>query len=114
MVRGRKSPSLIIKQQYNKMTIELRHYDPASIMRAREEQSVNYRTTHGNSTLVLFHIGAWFLAYGKNARDITEVTNLTLEHRNGRDFTEFPERKSDMYFPRLVRNGYKIAIFETT
>ena len=95
------------------MTIELRTYDPASIMRAREEQSVNYRMKHGSSTIVLFHIGAWYLAYGQNARDITEVTNLTLEHRNGRDFSEFPERNSDIYFPRLVRCGYKIAIFET-
>ena len=95
------------------MTIELRHYDPTFIMRAREEQSVNYRMKHGNSTLVLFHIGAWFLAYGQNARDITEVTNLTLEHRNGRDFAEFPESKSDIYFPRFVREGFKIVIFET-
>ena len=95
------------------MTIELRNYNPASIMRARAEQSVNYRQKHGSSTLVLFHIGASYLAYGQNAIDLTKVTNLTLQHRNGRDFAEFPERTSDIYFPRCVRQGFKIAIFET-
>lgn len=96
------------------MTIELRHYDPATIMRAREEQSANYRQKYGSSTIVLFHIGAWYLAYGQNAIDLTEVTNMTLQHRNGRDFAEFPERSGDIYFPRCVREGFKIAIFETT
>lgn len=113
MVRGRKSPSFITNQQYNIMTIELRHYDPASIMRAREEQSENYRIKHVSSTLVLFHIGAWFMAYGQNARDISKITNLTVQRRNGRDFVDFPASKADIYFARLVRNGFKIAVFET-
>lgn len=96
------------------MIIELRKYAPASIMKAREEQSVNYRQKYGSCTLVLFHIGAWYLAYGQNAIDLTEVTNMTLQKRNGRVFAEFPERLSDIYFPRCVREGFKIAIFETT
>lgn len=95
------------------MTIELINYNPASIMRAREEQSENYRIKHGSSTLVLFHIGTWYLAYGQNAIDLSKVTNLTLQHRNGRDFVEFAERQSDIYFPRCVSEGFKIAIFET-
>lgn len=94
------------------MTIDLRTIKPSDIMKVRAEQSADYRKKYGNSTIVLFHQGGCYLGYGQNADDLSKATGLTVQFRNGRQFAEFPEKSSDIYFPRCVREGFKIAIIE--
>ena len=60
--------------------------------------------------LLLFRSGGFYDTYKDSARTIAERLGLTLCQRNGVDFAGFPSRMLDVYLPKLVRMGYRIAI----
>lgn len=75
-------------------------------------KSNDYREKYGTNTIVLYELGAQCKAYGACAADLARATGVTLDHRNGIDTVTFPKTSEDIYLPRLVREGYKVAILE--
>ena len=79
-------------------------------IRATKEQEM--RVKHVSSTLVLFEIGNYYVMYGESARAAAEVLNTETHERNREDIFEIPTRLDYMYFPKLVKRGYKMVIID--
>lgn len=66
--------------------------------------------------LLLFRIGDFYETFGKDAITASQVLGIVLTHRNnGSSDTElagFPHHSLDVYLPKLVRAGYRVAICE--
>ncbi len=81
-------------------------------MKVRAAKSEEYRQKYGTNTIVLYELGTWCKAYGQSATEIAKATGRTIDHQGGIDIVTFPKTSEDIYLPRLVREGYKIAIIQ--
>lgn len=79
---------------------------------ARAAKSEEYKQKYGRNTIVLYELGAQCKAYGQSAMEIAKATGRTIDHQGGIDIVTFPKTSEDIYLPRLVREGYKIAIIQ--
>lgn len=79
-------------------------------MRSRAAKSEEYKQKYGRNTIVLYEIGTQCFAYGQSATEIANATGRTIDHQDDTDIVTFPKTSEDIYLPRLVREGYKIAI----
>lgn len=82
----------------------------------RLKQFAEMKTKHPDAVL-LFRVGDFYESYGKDATKCSTVLGLTLTHRaigNGKkvDLTGFPHHALDLYLPKLVRAGCRVAICE--
>lgn len=75
-------------------------------------KSNEYREKYGTNTIVLYELGTQCKAYGQSATEIAKATGRTIDHQKGIDIVTFPKTSEDIYLPRLVRNGYKVAIIK--
>ncbi|MEZ4951706.1 MAG: DNA mismatch repair protein MutS [Saprospiraceae bacterium] len=66
--------------------------------------------------ILLFRVGDFYETFGEDAVTASKVLGIVLTSRNnGGDQTElagFPHHSMDMYLPKLVRAGYRVAICE--
>ena len=66
--------------------------------------------------VLLFRVGDFYETFGEDAVKAAQVLGITLTSRNngGSDveLAGFPYHSVDMYLPRLVRAGYRVAICE--
>ena len=67
--------------------------------------------------ILLFRVGDFYEIFGKDAVEASETLGITLTRRaNGRDkyieLAGFPHHALDMYLPKLVRAGHRVAICE--
>ncbi len=66
--------------------------------------------------ILLFRIGDFYETFGQDAITTAQVLGIVLTRRNngGSDIelAGFPHHSMDMYMPRLVRAGYRVAICE--
>ena len=66
--------------------------------------------------LLLYRVGDFYETFGEDAIRAAQVLGITLTSRNngGSDveLAGFPYHSVDMYLPRLVRAGYRVAICE--
>ncbi|MCB0662112.1 MAG: DNA mismatch repair protein MutS [Saprospiraceae bacterium] len=66
--------------------------------------------------ILLFRVGDFYETFGEDAVKASKVLGIVLTSRNnGGDQTElagFPYHSMDMYLPKLVRAGYRVAICE--
>ncbi|WP_183497035.1 DNA mismatch repair protein MutS [Neolewinella aquimaris] len=66
--------------------------------------------------LLLYRVGDFYETFGEDAVKTAQVLGITLTSRNngGSDveLAGFPYHSVDMYLPRLVRAGYRVAICE--
>lgn len=66
--------------------------------------------------ILLFRVGDFYETFGEDAVTASKVLGIVLTSRNnGGDQTElagFPYHSMDMYLPKLVRAGYRVAICE--
>lgn len=76
----------------------------------RAAKSEEYKQKYGRNTIVLYELGTQCKAYGQSATEIAKATGRTIDHQGGIDIVTFPKTSEDIYLPRLVREGYKIAI----
>lgn len=64
--------------------------------------------------IVLFRVGDFYETFGSDAVKVSEILNIVLTSRNngGSDveLAGFPNHSLDVYLPRLVRAGYRVAI----
>lgn len=69
-------------------------------------------------TLLLFRVGDFYETFGEDAVLASKVLGITLTKRNnGGDETAlagFPHHAVDNYLPKLVRNGYRVAVCDQT
>ncbi len=68
-------------------------------------------------TILLFRIGDFFETFDEDAKTASRVLGITLTRRsNGAagdvPLAGFPHHAIDTYLPKLVRNGYRVAICE--
>ncbi len=67
-------------------------------------------------TLLLFRVGDFYETFGEDAVTAAKILGIVLTSRNngGSDIelAGFPYHSLDMYLPRLVRAGYRVAICE--
>ena len=80
------------------------------------QQYKDMKEKHPDAVL-LFRIGDFYEIFGKDAVTASEVLGITLTRRtDGRDkFIElagFPHHALDVYLPKLVRSGHRVAICE--
>ena len=66
--------------------------------------------------ILLFRVGDFYETFGEDAITASQVLGIILTKRNngGSDIelAGFPHHSMDMYLPRLVRAGYRVAICE--
>ncbi|HEX5113522.1 MAG TPA: DNA mismatch repair protein MutS, partial [Saprospiraceae bacterium] len=66
--------------------------------------------------LVLFRVGDFYETFGEDAIRTSEALGIILTHRNNGgvniELAGFPYHAMDMYLPKLVQAGYRVAICE--
>lgn len=79
------------------------------------QQYVQVKTKYPDAVL-LFRVGDFYETFGEDAVKASRALGITLTSRNngGSDIelAGFPYHALDMYLPRLVRAGYRVAICE--
>ncbi|MBX2817416.1 MAG: DNA mismatch repair protein MutS, partial [Saprospiraceae bacterium] len=67
-------------------------------------------------TILLFRVGDFYETFGEDAIKVSKVLGIVLTARNngGSDIelAGFPYHSLDVYLPKLVRGGYRVAICE--
>ena len=83
--------------------------------KSAREQVTLLKEKHPNA-LMLMRNGDFYEAYGVDAEKCAKELNITLSHPDGEKPTQengmvtFPSHALDMYLPKLVRSGERIAI----
>lgn len=61
--------------------------------------------------LLLFRIGDFYETFEDDAADAARILGITLtKHRRGYRLAAFPHHALDIYLPKLVRAGRRVAI----
>jgi antirestriction protein ArdC len=60
--------------------------------------------------LLLFRVGDFYVAYSQDAKDASEILGVTLTKTGRRKMTMFPFHALDIYLPKLIRAGRRVAI----
>lgn len=94
------------------MTAIIKDISSTSTQHARAAESEEYKQRYGRNTILLYELGTQCKAYGQSATEIAKATGITIDHQKGIDTVTFPKESEDIYLPRLVREGYKIAIIK--
>jgi len=64
------------------------------------------------NALLLYRLGDFYELFYDDAREASQVLQITLTKRNGVPMCGVPHHALDQYLPRLVEAGYKVAICE--
>ena len=62
------------------------------------------------SAMLLFRWGDFYETYEEDARTIASILGITLTRRGDTHMAAFPHYALDIYLPKLVRAGYRVAI----
>ena len=66
-----------------------------------------------SDALILFRVGDFYESYCEDAQKASEVLGITLTKRSGEDgyyLTGFPHHALDIYLPKIIRAGMRVAI----
>ena len=85
---------------------------PTPLMKQYEEM----KKKHPDAVL-LFRVGDFYEIFGEDAIIASDILGITLTRRaNGRDkyinLAGFPHHALDVYLPKIVRAGHRVAICE--
>lgn len=94
------------------MEVRLTPQEPARHIVKRIIKAEEIIIKNGKSTLNLFKVDDHFETYGSNAVTISEITGVRLEERFKIAMIAFPLKSADIYFPKIVRKGYKLCVHE--
>lgn len=79
------------------------------------KQYLKIKSQHPEA-LLLFRVGDFYETFGEDAIRTAEALGIVLTHRNNGgnniELAGFPYHAMDMYLPRLVQAGYRVAICE--
>lgn len=70
------------------------------------------KARRGSDTMILFHSGDSFEAYGKDAQVIADELGLITFTKDGMLAISFPHDKQEEYTNRLLDKGYALCISE--
>lgn len=76
----------------------------------RAQKSINLRKQNGEKTIVLFNDGNNYSAYGASALLLNTFINIDVTVENNIHMASMKQELEYTLFPRLVREGFKIAI----
>ena len=63
--------------------------------------------------VILFRVGDFYESYFDDAKKVADATGTTLTKRSGEDgyyLTGFPHHALDIYLPKIIRAGLRVAI----
>ena len=63
--------------------------------------------------VILFRVGDFYESYLEDAKKVADATGTTLTNRSGEDgyyLTGFPHHALDIYLPKIIRAGLRVAI----
>ena len=63
--------------------------------------------------VILFRVGDFYESYFDDAKKVADATGITLTKRSGEDgyyLTGFPHHSLDIYLPKIIRAGNRVAI----
>ena len=80
-------------------------------MDAYQEQYNKLKEQYPDATL-LFRCGEFYESYFADAKKVSEILGITLTRRKGESMymAGFPYTALDIYLPKLIRAGLRIAI----
>lgn len=81
-------------------------------MKIRAAKAAELREEYGNNTIVLFAVGNRYEAYDESAEALHDICNQPLFYSGSISSTDFRTTCSDWIFPKMIKEGYKICIFE--
>lgn len=67
---------------------------------------------YNENTIVLFRYRDYYTTYNDDAKRVSEATGCRVASDGDTDSIEFPRLMLDVYLPKLVRKGYRIAIID--
>lgn len=76
-----------------------------------KQEYYNMKAKHPDAVLLWRH-GDSYWCYEEDARKVATSTGITLVERDGLTYASFPHTKLDTFNPKLIRSGFRIAIFE--
>jgi DNA mismatch repair protein MutS len=93
--------------------------EPLSIESGKEtplmKQYMKIKSQHPEA-LLLFRVGDFYETFGEDAIKASDALGIILTHRNNGgnniELAGFPYHAMDMYLPKLVQAGYRVAICE--
>ena len=62
--------------------------------------------------MLLFRVGDFYETFGEDAVKSSSILGITLTSRAGTELAGFPFHSIDIYLPKLVRAGQRVAICE--
>lgn len=81
-------------------------------MKIRAAKAAEQREKYGNNTIVLFAVGDSYEAYNESAEVLHDICNQPLYYQGNISSTDFRTTCSDWIFPKMIKEGYKICIFD--
>ena len=93
--------------------------EPLSIEAGKEtplmKQYLKIKSQHPEA-LLLFRVGDFYETFGEDAIKTSETLGIILTHRNNGgnnvELAGFPYHSMELYLPKLVQAGYRVAICE--
>jgi len=80
---------------------------------ARKKAQVDEMKAKAPERLTLFREGDFYNAYGEDAIECTNILGVTLtRYKNGWEVIMFPYHALDIYLPKLIRAGKRVAIVD--
>jgi len=70
--------------------------------------------SQNSDAILFFRLGDFYEMFNRDAKEVSQLLNLTLTKRNGIPMCGIPYHAANSYIPRLLRAGKKIAICEQT
>lgn len=64
--------------------------------------------------LLLCRYSDWYEAYAEDAQEVANVLNIVVTRQEGLQMAAFPHHALDMYLPKLIRAGHRVAIWDLT
>ena len=62
--------------------------------------------------IVLVRAGHFYNTYNEDAEAISNALGITLSNTNSTKKASMPRHTLDIYLPKLVRAGYKVAVYD--
>jgi DNA mismatch repair protein MutS len=63
-------------------------------------------------TIILFKVGDYYESFEEDAKVVSKETGISLTKREKISLAGFPEKMIDVYLPKIVRAGYRVATAE--
>ncbi|MBP3756282.1 MAG: DUF1738 domain-containing protein [Prevotella sp.] len=60
--------------------------------------------------ILLFRKGDFYETYSQDAKEVSEILGITLTKHNRRNYAMFPHHALDIYLPKLIKAGKRVAI----